>query len=381
MDNTLTQHLLQSLLRTKKAFDAFMAENAHLSLEKQEDCVELLRLAHEKGAAAKATKRRITSAKSHTVNERTKRVPEDWTVVLHTAKTLALCSLPHEPVKERTLVRQATLDDGTVVHVRFSAHNQDIELPHGKDRALITWLMTLAREQNNPRVTFKSALDYIQTFGIPRTGKAYSAFAQAMRRICNVVITYGYVSDTFDQDRDRGEKLVYDKNLPHRSDVKSEFMGLRTLPGLREGYYVEFGEKTFQDLVANPVSVPLDILKRYQDSPIAWDFLQFVSYQAAELDSGQQKAFPLNQVIDFLGSSDTNTRKIRFKIDRLLKELGDYLYNVDLVGRGSQSVLIVKGVPKSAGSQTTPRPSLATNSVLEGEILPPALAEPKARKS
>ena len=350
MDHELARQLLQSLLRSKKAAEAFLAEHPHLSIEREADQLELLRLAKQKGDKPRAGRKPAAKAalEVRTVAQR-KVVRQDWNKILHTAKTLALCSLPYDPVQERTLVRRTTLEDGTTVHVKFSAHDKNIELPYGKDRALITWLMTIARDQNNARVEFKSAMEFIRVFGVASNGKKYHDFRHAMERICNVTITYGYESETFNQDRDRGEKLVYDKSLPHKADYKAESLGLQTLPGIRDPYYIEFGQKTFQDLVANPVSVPLDIMKRYQNSPVSWDFLQFISSQIPELDAGEQKAFPLEMIIRFLGSVEQNPRKIRLKIDSILKDLGDYLGNVRLIGRGAASVLVIEGLPKELG--------------------------------
>ena len=190
-----------------------------------------------------------------------------------------------------------------------------------------------------------------------------------MERICNVTITYGYASETFNQDRDRGEKLVYDKSLPHKTDYKAEAMGLQTLPGIRDPFYIEFGQKTFQDLVTNPVSVPLDIMKRYQNSPVSWDFLQFVSSQIPELEEGEQKAFPLEMIIRFLGTTEQNPRKIRLKIDTILKDLGDYLGNVRLIGRGVSSVLLIEGLPKELGYTPSQPQDLPLGFTLDGEVL------------
>ena len=366
MDLELAQQLLRGLLRTQKATEAFLLQNPHLSLEREDDRVELLRLAGSVVGKAPRAPRNHKAAQELRVTQR-KVLNQDLNKILHTAKTLALCSLPYEPVSERTLVRRATMEDGTTVHVKFSAHDPSIELPYGKDRALITWLMTIAREQNSARVEFKSAMEFIKVFGIASNGKKYHEFRHAMERICNVTITYGYSSEAMNQDRDRGEKLVYEKNLPHRTDYKAETLGLRILPGIRDPFYIEFGPKTFQDLVANPVSVPLHVMKRYQNSPVSWDFLQFVSSQVPELADGEQRAFPLEMIIRFLGTTEQNPRKIRLKIDTILEELGEYLSHVKLIGRGSNSVLVIEGLPKALHSSPQLN-EFQSGLILEGEM-------------
>lgn len=371
MDRDLAQQTLKNIFRSGKAAAAFLVEHPDLSLDREEDLVQLLQLANQKQAKRHLAKKQTVKTR-HEIRTTGKHKPvrQDWNQILHTAKTLALCSLPYDPVSERTLVRRTTLDDGTTVHVKFSAHDPNIELPFGKDRALITWLMTIARDQNSARVEFKSAMEFIRVFGISSNGKKYHEFRHAMERICNVTITYGYESETFNQDRDRGEKLVYDKSLPHKTDYQAESLGLQSLPGIRDPYYIEFGQKTFQDLVANPVSVPLEVMKRYQNSPVSWDFLQFVSAQIPELREGEQKAFPLENIIRFLGTTEQNPRKIRLRIDSILKELNPYLANVQLVGRGASTVLVIQGLPKELGHIQEPLGTLPSSSLtLNAEIV------------
>jgi len=366
MDRDLAYQLLVGVLRTKRAVEAFLALHPGLSLENPVDQNNLFLAARESVAKQKKSKK-VAKAGLITTRDSKRALVQNWDKVLHTAKTLALCSLPHEPVKGTRLVRKATMEDGTTVHVMFSAHDETIELPYGKDRALITWLMTIARNQNNPRVEFDSAMDFLEVFGLQKNGRMFANFKAAMARICNVTITYGYSSDTANTNRDKGEKLVFDRNLPQRSDYGAESLGLRYLPGIRDPYFIEFGSRTFQDLVSNPVSVPLEILKRYQNAPVLWDFIQFISYQAADLDEGQQKAFPLEMMIPFLGTTETSARKIRYKIAGLLNELGDFMSNVDLIGQGSGSVLIIQGLPKTL-SDSSPTP-IDPGEILNGDIV------------
>lgn len=369
MDKTLATQLLETLLPGKKTLAAFLACHSHFSLDDEQGRLELLRLAKESRHKPNSRLRTsVIKSKGNTeLRElKAKAISQDWNKILHTAKTLALCSLPYERVVDRTLMRKAKMDDGTVVHVKFSTHDPNIELPYGRDRALITWLMTVAREQGSPRVQFQTALEFFEAFGLSAGGRVYNEFRGSMERICNVTITYGYESDTLNRDRDVGEKLVYDKNLPRRADAKAEATGLRSLPGIREPYYVEFGQKTFQDLVTNPVSVPLEIMRRYQTSPTAWDFIQFVAWETSGLSEGQQKAIPLETVVKFLGSADQNTRKIRMKINAVLEEIGDYLSNVRLIGRGANSVIVIEGQPDTIAQQShLPRKDF----VIEGEVL------------
>ena len=306
MDSVTALQNLALVLKSKAKVTAFLAKHIGLSLDKPVEALQLVTLATAEATAPKARKPKLPSE----VKEFKRRlVAQDFDRILHTAKTLALCSLPVDPQKERTIVREAVDERGTKVHVRFSSHDERIALPYGNDRAIITWLMTLAREHGSPKVEFDSAMQFFTAFGMADSGKNYADLREALERISNVVITYGYESRIANVDRDLGEKLVYDKQLPTRSDIRGEKTGLVRLSGLTN-YYIQFGEQTFKELVSTPVSIPLDILRRYRSSPTSWDLLNFIVAASANLAPGGEHGVSLKMVSQFLGSRDKNLRKL-----------------------------------------------------------------------
>jgi hypothetical protein len=248
--------------------------------------------------------------------------------------------------------------------VNFSTHKANIALPYGNDRAIITWLMTLAREHGSPKVQFDSAMEFFSAFGIGDSGRNYVELREALERICNVVITYGYESELLDVDRDKGEKLVYDKQLPSRRDVSSERLGLVRLTGL-PNYFIEFGDKTFKELVSSPVSIPLEILRRYRNNPTNWDLLNFIVAESAGIESGGSKSLSLSAVVQFLGSQDKNLRKLKLRIELLHQELGEF-FNFSIIGRGASTVLVLRELPE----ELRPKPTLGVESPKSLELKP-----------
>lgn len=386
MDEELLRTTLATVLRNKGAVAAFLASQDDLDIANSEHRVELLRRAH----IAKHLRKQLSPKETAVVEARELRrrlASQELGRVLHIAKTLALCSLPYERLKETALVRKANLGDGTEVHVRFSSHDPSIPLPYGKDRALLSWLMTEARERNSPRVEFATALEFLEEFGVERErgGKDYREFKDSMDRITNVVITYGYENSRVGVERDRGEKLVFDRHLPSRNDAQSEELGLVELAGMRAPYFVEFGAKTFEDLVHNPVSIPLDILKFYQANPVCWDFIQFCAAQEAAIPEGQSRVMPFTRVLEFLGTKDSNIRRIRNKIEDVLKEIGpDYFGHVQVVGRGRSAALVITGKPKELSSQAPSELSFDQATFIPQtkviKVIPPPPPPPARRK-
>lgn len=378
MDSVTALQNLALVLKSKAKVTAFLAKHGGLSLDKPIEALQLVTLATAEATAPKARKPKLPSE----VKEFKRRlVAQDFDRILHTAKTLALCSLPVDPQKERTIVREAVDERGTKVHVKFSSHDERIALPYGNDRAIITWLMTLAREHGSPKVEFDSAMQFFTAFGMADSGKNYADLREALERISNVVITYGYESRIANVDRDLGEKLVYDKQLPTRSDIRGEKTGLVRLTGLTN-YYIQFGEQTFKELVSTPVSIPLDILRRYRSSPTSWDLLNFIVAASANLAPGGEHGVSLKMVSQFLGSRDKNLRKLKQKVDQLAAEVGEYL-NFSVIGRGTNAVVMLGELPEELRPKTLGRengPNTISTSLLpglepedspiEGEVLP-----------
>lgn len=362
---------LTLVLKGKAKVQAFLAKHEDLSIEDPNEALKLVSLATAEATAPKQKKPQVPSE----VRQFRRHVARmDFERILHTAKTLALCSLPVDPTTERTIEREAVNDQGLKVHVRFSSHNPKIPLPYGNDRAILTWLMTLAREHGSPKVQFDSAMSFFKAFGIGDSGRNYTELREALDRICNVVITYGYESEAMDVERDRGEKLVYDKQLPSRRDTRSESTGLVRLVGL-PAYFIEFGEKTFRELVSAPVSIPIEILRRYRNNPTNWDLVNFIVAESANIEPGGSRSLSLSAVVQFLGSRDKNLRKMKLRIDQLHQEVGEF-FNFSVIGRGSNAVITLRELPEEIrpshlrtlsgadsapeGLQAHPQPALTT---------------------
>ena len=354
MDSSATLNILIGLFRGRPKALAFLAAHPELSIENPSQTDTLLALASKASAIKRTPRKRPLPPDVREMQ--TKLATQASDHILHTARTLALCSLPVDPTDERTVVREAIDANGTKVHVRYSAHDPKIKLPTGNDRAPLTWLMTMARERGTPLVEFNTAIEFMRDFGITGGGENYKEFRAAMERISNVVITYGWErSDTGEYDT--GEKLVNEKFLPSRSDARIEETGLARLPGLNSPYFIRFGEQTFRELVSSPVSIPIEILRRYRNNPTCWDLLNCIVSQASEIEVGEKRTLSVPMIAQFIGGRDKNVRKLKMKLEQLSREVGDYL-NFSVTGRGQKTELILRSLPPELRS-STPVPTLA----------------------
>jgi len=387
MDPTVALQNIAMILKGKAKAQAFLDEHPHLAITNPKDAVRLVELAMAAASAPRTLKRK-PQLPAEVREFRRRLATQDFEKILHTAKTLALCSLPVEPVKDIHIERTAVDERGVKVHVRFSSHDGVTPLPYGNDRAIITWLMTLAKEHGSPKVRFDSAMEFFHAFGMADSGKNYADLREALERISNVVISYGYLSHADNQDRSRGEKLVYDKSLPSRHDYKGEKTGLMKLPGF-PSYFIEFGLRTYEELISTPVSIPLEILRRYRSSPTTWDLLNYIVASAASLGPNEERTESLKMVAQFLGSRDKNIRKLKQKVDQLAEEVGEY-FNFTVVGRGSDAVVMMRELPPEVRPNSIAHASqqalsmgdeVSTPMLLEGElsVLPAKHPKPSTR--
>jgi hypothetical protein len=65
-------------------------------------------------------------------------------------------------------------------------------LPWGQDRLVPIFLATLATRQKSPRVTFPSAAEMLDTFGMQQGGSQYRRLVAAFERIFGATIFFGH---------------------------------------------------------------------------------------------------------------------------------------------------------------------------------------------
>jgi hypothetical protein len=360
---------LETVLPDREALEGFLRENS--DVDQATDQLELIRRALAYADKAKRTPRpkKAKGTSTKVVTKRPARIIDDGEL-LHTARTLALCSMPYEKTSESELVRKVTID-GSTVYVRFSAYDKTVPLPFGKDRALLTWVMSKALEQGHPRVAWDSATSILTSFQMTKGGRQLTELKESMARICNVIIGFGVMhSDSPEPGRDRGSKIIYEWSMPTKHEVDAEDRGERHLEP--EPYYLEIEPKTYNQLLERPVSLPSRVLKNHINSPLTWDFLNFLGYQSTCTPAGEKKAIPLKQILTFLGTEDSNVPRLKAKLQGVIDDLDGFLGDVRLEGRGSSSFLFLEG--RGKGLFVAPQlPSLGMDqglqpSLLEGEI-------------
>ena len=122
------------------------------------------------------------------------------------SRPFVLCGLPVRRSPADQLVYQRR--NGHLV-LQLTGH-PDFGLPYGQDRSVPIFLTTLAVQQKNQIVRFRSAAEMLDTFGLAKGGKAYRRLVAAFERSFGATIFFG-------TDQTRGDVHVF-----HRS--RSNFL-------------------------------------------------------------------------------------------------------------------------------------------------------------
>lgn len=356
--------VLRKFLRSDEAVRAFLTSHTGKS---QTEMIEAAMSASQVRTIVK--RRQKASSEVKEVKELRRRVTEqDWDELLIAARALVLCGLPYRKSEERQVVKKARLGNGqwlTVVYTALGEH----PIPFGKDRAILSWITTVASRTGNPTVKFDSAFEFMRAFGMSDAGSNYRAIRNSIDRLksfsCYVTVNDGSV------EASSQEAVVKRALIPSRQDTARERSGEVRLPVIQDGFFVELDPTFFQEIRTHGIPIPLELMVRFQNNPMAWDFIMFLNYRVKIARSPSR--IPLEQMAQMLGTGDGNLRKVKMRLEEVLKELKEIWPEcpAHFEGSGTKAMLYV-APPKDGQYLVKDRrsvPALSMESgVLEGEI-------------
>jgi hypothetical protein len=243
---------------------------------------------------------------------------------LLTAKDLALACLPKRRIPGGYVARSIRLGLDTWAKVEFIS--KPGEMPFGQDRLPMVAVFTRAIESQSPLVEYSSTLEVLRAFGLPEDGRAYSRFRDGFRRIsrATVNITYGRTQEEVESGNlGEGMKLIVAWNLPSDHDLKDEAAGLVRLPFGPTGFRVKLSQE-FWDYLRQPGNqalAPVEIMRRYQDEPAAWDFAWFVLTRGRHAKT--LSAVPHSALMDSFRDAAEADRDVIRRLAGYLKDLQD----------------------------------------------------------
>lgn len=189
----------------------------------------------------------------------------------YSSRPFVLCGLP---VKRPS--------NGTLLHERRNGRfllqvigHPTYGLPWGQDRLVPIFLATLATRQKSPRITFPSAAEMLDTFGMQQGGSQYRRLIAAFERIFGATIFFGT-----DSQLDRAA-VVHHARFNFMSEATiwySRDPHQQALPGTGENVVV-LTDEFYREVTAHPIPTDLQAARTLSCAPAALDLFTWLTYR------------------------------------------------------------------------------------------------------
>ncbi len=189
-------------------------------------------------------------------------------------------------------------------------------LPWGQDRLVPLFLATLAVRQQKQIITFRSAAEMLDTFGMQQGGSQYRRLVGAFQRIFGATIFFG--TDTQTQravvTHQARFNFMREARIWYSRDPNQDL-----LPGGFENEIV-LSDEFFREVMAHSIPTDLEAAKALSCAPAALDLFMWLSYRCFTA-KGQERIpiFGAFGLAAQLGSADyARPRKFRERLERWL---------------------------------------------------------------
>jgi hypothetical protein len=234
------------------------------------------------------------------------------------AKALILCSLPYLRTAERSVLRTARISRTTRLSVTFTSIDENVPVAFGADRALLGWIQT--RGYDDGFVSFNSLTEFFRAFGLSQSGREYLRFRERLRRLESLSITVRL--DTDEEAARVNLQPIKKSFTPRTSREARERLAQETAPQLmlvKSRYGFQLDPDFWEYLKANPVPLPLALMRLFHNRPKAWDLTAFVLYRsyAARTPS----VVPWQELLNQMGSTDRYPHRLKATFTTVLDEI------------------------------------------------------------
>jgi hypothetical protein len=189
-------------------------------------------------------------------------------------------------------------------------------VPWGQDRLVPIFLATLAMRQQKQTITFRSAAEMLDIFGMQQGGSQYRRLIAAFQRVFGATIFFG-------TDTQREKALVtHHSRFNFMREARiwcSRDPNQTLLPGGFENEIV-LSDEFFREVTAHSIPTDLEAAKALSCSPAALDLFMWLSYRCFRA-KGQERIpiFGDYGLAGQLGSADyARPRKFRERLERWL---------------------------------------------------------------
>jgi hypothetical protein len=189
-------------------------------------------------------------------------------------------------------------------------------LPWGQDRLVPIFLATLAVRQQKQTITFRSAAEMLDTFGMQQGGSQYRRLLGAFQRVFGATIFFGT-----DTQLDKAA-VLHHVRFNFMSEARiwySRDPAQQNLPGDCQNTIV-LSEQFYREIQNHPIPADLEVAKALSSSPAVLDLFMWLSYRCFTAH-GEERVplFGDFGLVSQLGSANyARARRFRERLEKWL---------------------------------------------------------------
>lgn len=228
------------------------------------------------------------------------------------SRPFVLCGLPIKKPAQGVLLHERRNGQFLLQVTGHPAYG----LPWGQDRLVPIFLATLAVRQQSRTITFPSALEMLDTFGMQQGGSQYRRLIGAFQRIFGATIFFGSDSQL------EKAAVVHHARFNFMSEARiwySPNPAQPNLPGDCQNVIV-LSEEFHREVLSHPIPADLEAAKALSSSPAVLDLFMWLSYRCFAA-KGEERVpiFGDFGLVNQLGSATyARPRKFRERLEKWL---------------------------------------------------------------
>jgi hypothetical protein len=228
------------------------------------------------------------------------------------SRPFVLCGLPIKRPAKGVLIHERR--NGQFL-LQVTGHPQ-YGVPWGQDRLVPIFLATLAVRQQQQTISFRSAAEMLDVFGLQQGGSQYRRLIASFQRVFGATIFFGT-----DTQQEKATVMHHARfNFMREARIwYSRDPNQTVLPGGFQNEIV-LSDEFFREVIAHSIPTDLEAAKALSSSPAALDLFMWLSYRCFTA-KGQERVpiFGDFGLANQLGSADyARPRKFRERLERWL---------------------------------------------------------------
>ena len=229
------------------------------------------------------------------------------------SRPFVLCGLPVRRPRSGELLFERR--NGNFL-LQITGH-PEFGLPFGQDRLVPIYLATLAVQQKNQTVRFRSGSEMLETFGMQKGGKEYRRLVGAFERIFGATIFFGT------ENMAGKAKMVQRSRFSFLSEAQIWYDRNLDQPALPDQFenVIVLSDEFYREITSHPIPTDLEAVKVLAGAPAALDLFMWLSYRC--FVAAGQEAIPLfgeRGLANQLGSVEySRPRRFCQKLEQWLK--------------------------------------------------------------